>query len=104
MRADTRLSQPEAERILGRDRNALSGVSGGIQILEQAVYRHGTPPVYDRLVEFGVDISSAALGDVPDAHRPAYKHDLVGKEKVAIRFGVSPFAHCTLSMARSWKT
>ena len=42
---------------------------------------------------------SAARGAVPDADRPAYKYDLVEKEKVAIRFGVSP-SPCVVSGSR----
>ncbi|KAM5536376.1 hypothetical protein V8D89_009974 [Ganoderma adspersum] len=77
------------------DRDTASEVSSRIQILEQVEYRHGPQPIHDRLVNFLVDMSSAARGAVPDADRPAYEYDLVEKEKVAIRFGFTHINSCS---------
>nr|VWO97479.1 Succinate-semialdehyde dehydrogenase (EC [Ganoderma boninense] len=75
--------------------SAASEGSSGIQILEQVEYRHGTQPVHDCLVEFHVDMPAAACGDVPDADRPAYKYDLVKKEKIVFRFGFAHINSCS---------
>ena len=65
-----------------------------LHIIEQTQYRHGNVPVNDALVNFNSPMVDAEREAVEYSALPAFKGDLVQREKAHIRFGVCLSLDC----------